>query len=246
LIPGNDRIKLVDQHFDLKPNHTIAENIRLQLPFYAKGERSRRIKRLLSHFNIQSQADKKPNELSGGQRQRAALATALAETPAVLLLDEPFSHLDYALRQSALSWIMQCVREDRTCVLLVSHEPSELLGYTDRVAFMRKGKFIQIDTPQAIYENPRDLQVGRFFGWAMNASDWPSKLQDFEPAIIRSHHLSLHAEPKGSWVILGVRYVGGRYQVELSHPQVSETIVAFHEVALSIGQHVDTTVESNE
>lgn len=107
-----------------------------------------------------------PHELSGGQQQRVAIARALAPSPAVVLLDEPFSSLDAALRASAGRAIARVLRHAGATTLLVTHDQGEALSLADQVALMRAGQFVQVDTPARIYELPVDEAAAHFVGGA--------------------------------------------------------------------------------
>ena len=107
-----------------------------------------------------------PHELSGGQQQRVALARALAVQPEVVLLDEPFSALDAALRASVRRDVIQILRERGTTALLVTHDQDEALSVSDRVAILRQGRMVAVARPEELYRRPVDAQVAAFLGEA--------------------------------------------------------------------------------
>jgi iron(III) transport system ATP-binding protein len=111
-------------------------------------------------------ADRPPHQISGGQQQRVALARALAPRPAVILLDEPFSSLDAALRISAGRAVTRVLRNAGATALLVTHDQGEALSLADQVAVMRAGRFVQADSPSGLYEHPVDAEIARFVGGA--------------------------------------------------------------------------------
>ncbi|MFM7672656.1 MAG: ABC transporter ATP-binding protein [Bacteroidota bacterium] len=104
------------------------------------------------------------DQLSGGERQRIALAIELSKHPAVLLLDEPFSNLDMGHRHTLRSVLDDLNRQQGMTIVIVSHNPSEILGWADRVIVMRKGKCVQVGTPRDIYEMPADEYVAQLLG----------------------------------------------------------------------------------
>src|SRR6202000_2398348 len=107
-----------------------------------------------------------PHELSGGQQQRVALARALALEPSVVLLDEPFSSLDAALRASVRAEISRVLRASATAVVLVTHDQQEALSMADQVAVLRDGRVAQAGSPRDIYANPVDPALAAFLGEA--------------------------------------------------------------------------------
>jgi iron(III) transport system ATP-binding protein len=118
----------------------------------------------LELVEMQSFADRFPYQLSGGQQQRVALARTLTYEPTILLLDEPLSNLDAKLRERARSWLRTLQKKVGLTTVFVTHDQSEALAMSDRVAVMNGGKIIQYDTPQAIYDKPKDRFVADFIG----------------------------------------------------------------------------------
>jgi iron(III) transport system ATP-binding protein len=108
-----------------------------------------------------------PHELSGGQQQRVALARALAPQPSVVLLDEPFSSLDAALRLSTAQAVAQALRAAHATAVLVTHDQDEALSLADQVAVMRDGRLIQVGEPETVYTAPADPAVATFVGAAV-------------------------------------------------------------------------------
>jgi iron(III) transport system ATP-binding protein len=109
-------------------------------------------------------ADRFPHQLSGGQQQRVALARTLAYEPSILLLDEPLSNLDAKLRERARTWLAQITKKVGLTTIYVTHDQSEALALSDRIAVMRDGRISQLGTPKAIYDNPADPFVADFIG----------------------------------------------------------------------------------
>ena len=105
-----------------------------------------------------------PHQLSGGQQQRVALARALAIEPEIVLLDEPFSSLDAAMRSSVRSDVLGVLRQTGTTSILVTHDQDEALSMADQVAVLRHGVIAQLDTPAALYGRPGDVELAQFLG----------------------------------------------------------------------------------
>lgn len=165
LVRGHKQIKLLQQDFNLLPRHKIYENIAYYLRLYAKEEQEQRITELLTWCNLQDVADKYPSELSGGQQQRAALAVALADEPLLLLLDEPFSHLDRQLKLRLRQETKQILNKANITAILVTHDIEDAFYLADSMAIMQNGSVLQIDTPQNIYENPKNSYIAALIGY---------------------------------------------------------------------------------
>ena len=166
LPPERRRIGYVPQEGALFPHLTVAGNILFGLP---RGDRRSRagLARLLELTGLPPElAGRYPHQLSGGQQQRAALARALAPGPRLVLLDEPFSALDSALRASTGRAVAEAVRAAGATGVLVTHDRSEALGLCDRVAVLHDGRLAQHDSPRALYRTPSDAYVASFVGEA--------------------------------------------------------------------------------
>jgi len=176
---------MVFQNYALWPHMTVAKNVGFGLSVRGMPSRQRRavVSELLETVRIAEKAPAKPMELSGGQQQRVALARALAVRPQCLLLDEPLSNLDAALR-SAMRWeIRRIVKAAGTTALYVTHDQTEALAIADRIGVMRAGRVVQIGTGQQLYEAPVSRFAAEFLGEA-----------NFLPGRV--------AEPTGRWTLL--------------------------------------------
>ncbi|HEU5208939.1 MAG TPA: ABC transporter ATP-binding protein [Longimicrobiales bacterium] len=165
VVPPEQRgVGLVFQDYALFPHLTVERNIAYGLHRLKRPQRLRRVQELLELVGLAGLGGRYPHELSGGQRQRVAIARALAPDPAVLLLDEPFSNLDTALKDELRAEVGRILRESGTTALIVVHDADDVLALADRVAILRDGDLWQIGSPRELYERPRDAYVARFFG----------------------------------------------------------------------------------
>ncbi|MFL6055427.1 MAG: ABC transporter ATP-binding protein [Actinoallomurus sp.] len=167
LPPQRRGVGYVPQEGALFPHLDIAANITFGLP--RRGRRSRRpVPELLELVGLSEQvAGRYPHELSGGQQQRVALARALAPRPSIILLDEPFSSLDAALRLNTGRAVAGALRAAGATAVLVTHDQNEALSLADQVAVMTDGRILQTGTPDSIYSRPVDLEVAGFVGAAV-------------------------------------------------------------------------------
>ncbi len=164
LVPGHPDIRLVHQHFKLFPNISVAENIRYALRKYDTAYREQRLTQMLHLGRLERVKHQIPKTLSDGEQQRTALATALADEPLLLLMDEPFSNLDVVLKGHIKEEVMDFVRSSRTSVIFVTHDPQDALSLADRIILLREGKIIQDGSPSKLYGQPASPYVARFFG----------------------------------------------------------------------------------
>ena len=157
--PERRRVGMVFQEWALFPHLTVRGNVA-----FGAGSDGRRVEELLAQVQIGDLAARMPHELSGGQQQRVALARALAPSPAVLLLDEPFSNLDAQLRAEVREEVETVLRSTGTPAIFVTHDREEALSLADRAAVMVAGRIRQTGTPFDLYERPVDATVARLVG----------------------------------------------------------------------------------
>jgi iron(III) transport system ATP-binding protein len=159
-------IGLVFQSYALWPHMTVADNLAfpLRLRRVPRGQQKDLIHQALHLVEMDRFADRYPGQLSGGQQQRVALARTLVYQPKVLLLDEPLSNLDAKLRERARLWLRDLQGRLGITTIYVTHDQTEALALSDRIAVMRDGRIVQLDTPKVIYEKPADPFVADFIG----------------------------------------------------------------------------------
>lgn len=168
--PESRSVGMVFQDGALFPHLTVADNVAFGLRSAAskmsKRERSARVANMLDLVDLADLGDRLPGTLSGGQQQRVALARSLAPQPAVLLLDEPFSALDAALRVQVRADVADIVRDVGVTTVFVTHDQDEAFVLGDRVAVLRDGRIEQVGTPDELYRTPRTRWVAGFVGEA--------------------------------------------------------------------------------
>jgi putative spermidine/putrescine transport system ATP-binding protein len=166
-VPAYKRgIGMMFQNYALFPHMSVAENVGYGLKARGVGrpERRQRVDEVLALVKLTGMEDRKPRQLSGGQQQRVALARALVINPAVLLLDEPFSALDKNLRASMQVELREIQRKLGLTTIFVTHDQSEALSLSDRMAVMSEGRIRQLGTPVEVYRRPSDRFVASFVG----------------------------------------------------------------------------------
>jgi spermidine/putrescine transport system ATP-binding protein len=166
--PYRRPVNTVFQSYALFPHLSVFDNVAFgpRTRREPAADVARRVRAMLEVVRLGDLAERKPSQLSGGQRQRVALARALVNDPSALLLDEPLSALDLALRRQMQLELKRIQRDVGIAFVFVTHDQEEALAMSDRIAVMSKGRFEQVGTPAEIYEEPASAFVARFIGSA--------------------------------------------------------------------------------
>jgi len=172
--PKDRDIAMVFQSYALYPHMTVYDNMAfgLRLRRTPKQVIDERVREVAASLGIEQLLDRRPRQLSGGQRQRVALGRAIVREPAVFLLDEPLSNLDAKLRVEARAFISKLHQRLGTTFIYVTHDQTEAMTMGERIAVLRAGELMQIDTPTNLYDHPANVFVAGFIGSpAMNFFD---------------------------------------------------------------------------
>jgi len=162
LPPEARSLGMVFQSYAVWPHKSVAANVEYPLKLHGVPDRAAKVRQALSWVRLEALADRMPHALSGGQLQRVALARALVASPKVLLLDEPLSNLDAALREELRAEIAALRARLGTTMVYVTHDQSEALALADRVAVMNRGVIEQLAAPRELYERPATPFVAAF------------------------------------------------------------------------------------
>lgn len=164
--PEKRGIGLVFQNYALYPHMTVRQNIRFPLENlkYPKDKIEALTREMAALVDIENLLDRKPSQLSGGQQQRVAIARALVKKPRVLLLDEPLSNLDARLRLQTREEIKRIQRDTGITTIFVTHDQEEAMSISDEIVVMNFGVKQQMDLPQVVYDEPKNLFVAKFLG----------------------------------------------------------------------------------
>ncbi len=164
--PGKRGVGLVFQSYALWPHMTLFDNVAfgLQIRKIGREDLKERVATALGNMHLQGMEKRYPQEMSGGQQQRVALARMLVTSPSVFLMDEPLSNLDTKLRMEMRTEIKRLHRESKATTVYVTHDQTEALTLSSRVAVMDNGILQQVDSPQKIYKRPANLFVADFIG----------------------------------------------------------------------------------
>ncbi len=233
LAPKDRGLAMVFQNYAVFPHMTVFENVAFGLRMQkADQERvKRQVEKAAGLLHIEQYLDRYPNKLSGGQRQRVAVARALAVEPSVLLMDEPLSNLDALLRLEMRAELKSVLQASGTTTIYVTHDQTEAMGLSDRIALMHNGRIEQIGAPVDIYSRPATRFVGGFMG---------NPPMNFITLPVVDGHVSCgpvrHPVPQdaGKDIILGLRgedvvlvplAEGMRFDVKVSEPMGSHLLL---------------------
>ena len=184
--PKDRDIAFAFQSYALYPHMSVYENIAfgLKMRKYPKNEIDVKVREVAKALNLEDLLERKPRQLSGGQRQRVALGRAIVRNPKVFLMDEPLSNLDANLRVQMRSEIKRLHQKLKTTFIYVTHDQTEALTMGDRIVVLDKGKIQQADTPEEIYNNPKNKFVAGFIGQMnfinVNVNNGVFKIEDKE------------------------------------------------------------------
>lgn len=162
LIPGEDCMKYLPQDFDLMPYTTVEENIGKHIS-NLDDNRLQRIQELLEIVDMSEFIKTKVKNLSGGQKQRVAIAKVIAKEPEVLLLDEPFSHIDNFRKNKLRRNLFNYLKSKNILCLVATHDTTDALSFADEIIVIKDGEIVAKNTPEIIYNNPNSAYVASFF-----------------------------------------------------------------------------------
>src|SRR5579862_2650887 len=256
--PDKRAIGYVAQEGALFPHLTVAENIGFGLPRSERRTRGR-VEEALDLVGLEhGYADRRPQELSGGEQRRVALARALAPRPAAVLLDEPFSGLDAALRAETRSAVLDALATSDATAVLVTHDQAEALSTGREVAVLRDGRLVQTAAPAVLYRSPVDLDVAHFVGEAVvvpgtasggsvtcvlgtlpvrgDALDGPVRV------MIRPEQITVRPAGEGARVV-GRTFFGAETVLHLQLPDQPVIARTFDDSGIADGDRVSVEVE---
>lgn len=235
------QVGMVFQSYALFPNMSVRANIGygLKMQKLPKSDIEARVSEVLEMCQLNDYSQRAVTALSGGQRQRVALARAIAPRPRLLLLDEPLSALDAALRETLRDELAILLRKFNITAIFVTHDQNEAMAIADRVAVMSEGEIVQSGTPEELYRNPNSTFVAGFVGSAMHLAGkingsklrlaggellLPSDGTGCE-AFVRAENIQINKNGPLSGFVDAVTFLGTHYRVGVSGV-VSETITS--------------------
>jgi ABC-type sulfate/molybdate transport systems ATPase subunit len=166
LVPGEAKMKFVAQNFDLMPYATVAENVGKFISNINLAKKKETVAELLEVVGLEEFANTLPKNLSGGQQQRVAIARALSVLPKLLILDEPFSNLDFSRKIKLRERLFRFVKQQNISLIISTHELQDIIPWLDQIIVLQDGRLIQNDNPEETFRSPYNSYVAKLFGEA--------------------------------------------------------------------------------
>ena len=231
LIVGHDFMKYVAQEFDLMPYTSVSENIGNYLSNFYPDQKKSRVKELIEVVELEGFENTKVQFLSGGQKQRVALARAIAKRPEIILLDEPFSHIDNFKKQSLRRNLFNYLKTNNIACIMATHDKDDVLSFADQMMVLHKGVVMRTDLPSSIYSNPKHPLIAAFFG----------EYSTINGDLYYAHQILLTENSSLKAVVRHSFYKGHYYLIEAC---LNEGVVYFkHTIALEENTVVSLTVD---
>lgn len=164
LVPGEADMKFVAQNFDLMPYATVSENVGKFISNINLVQKKETVAELLEVVGLSEYANVLPKYLSGGQQQRVAIARALSVMPKLLILDEPFSNLDFPRKIELRERLFSYVKQNKISLIISTHELQDIIPWLDQIIVLQNGRLIQNDNPEDTFKNPYNAYVAKLFG----------------------------------------------------------------------------------
>ena len=187
LVPGHPEVQLVNQEFGLDLYHTVRENLIVKANHLTKEIRDQFADELLDLLGLMNIANSQAVYISGGEKQRLALGRALIMEPKVILLDEPFAHMDAHIKRKVVHYLQALKKKRKTSFVFVTHDGQDVLGLADKIAYFSEGEIQRLDIPRLFYEQPSSYQEALFFGEVNRIKI------DKKEVLFRPHQFSLNA-----------------------------------------------------
>lgn len=238
LIPGAPFMKYLAQDYDLMPFITVAENIAQYLSVFYPEELQARTQYLLEATQLTPFANKKVKTLSGGQQQRVALARVLAQKPEVLLLDEPFGHIDNFLKNQLRRTIFEYTKRNNITCITATHDHNDVLPFMDRMIVLKDSEVIADASPMALYNTPKTLYLASLFGEANRVAltDLDLSTNSSKSIIIYAHELSV--SPQGIPLRVLATYPMGDYYLFKGVSNKNKILFFIHKTELLVGAEI--------
>jgi len=164
IVPGEAEMKFVAQNFDLMPYATVAENVGKFISNINLEKKKKTVSELLEVVGLEEYAHILPKYLSGGQQQRVAIARALSVLPKLLILDEPFSNLDFPRKIELREKLFRYVKQNHISLIISTHELQDIIPWLDQIIVLQEGRLVQNEHPEETFRNPYNSYVAQLFG----------------------------------------------------------------------------------
>jgi ABC-type Fe3+/spermidine/putrescine transport system ATPase subunit len=244
LIAGHPDIKLVRQDYGLFPNMSIRANIAYELRYYEENYRNERIDKLLVISGLEKIQHHLPRQVSGGEQQRATIVKAIAEEPKLLLLDEPFSHLDAVNKRRLKNEILNLIKAEEVSCIFVTHDVADAYGMADELLIMQNGNALQMGSPEAIYRNPVNQYVAEITGEVQSEEFRVQSAELSKKDRLITHHSSLctiirpqqiRISPNADLraIVESIKFLGAYYEVIIKIDDLTLKMYSFDKLNIA-------------
>ncbi|GGD80955.1 ABC transporter ATP-binding protein [Emticicia aquatilis] len=237
LIAGHPDIKLVRQDYGLFPNMSIRANIAYELRYYEENYRNERVDKLLEISGLTHVQHHVPRQVSGGEQQRATIVKAIAEEPKLLLLDEPFSHLDAVNKRRLKNEVLNLIKAEEVSCIFVTHDVTDAYGMADELLIMQNGNALQLGSPEEIYRNPSNQYVAEITGETSLSSELKLSTQHSElRTFLRPSQIRVSEKSAIKGTVVSVKFLGAYYEVILEVEDFNLKMYSFDK--LNVGEKI--------
>jgi spermidine/putrescine transport system ATP-binding protein len=248
LIPGHQDMKLVSQGFDdLNTFANVWDNVASQLPNTNIEAKQNKTSAILKRLRIDHLAKKRIADISGGEKQRVAICRALVNDPQVLLMDEPFNQVDASFRDTLQQDIKQIVMDTGLTIILVSHDPTEVLALADDLIVMRDGQILDQGHPRELYDRPTNPYTALLLAKSNILSSDAGKavhIHSDSTIIIHQEWVSiLPAATEGDFKLIDIRFRGFYYELVVASPDLQLHAISTTPTSMQIGEDVSVKIE---
>lgn len=247
LIPGHDAMRMVSQGFDdLNTYANVWDNVASQLSNTDLEGKFRYTEASLRRLRIAHLSKQRIADLSGGEKQRVAVARALVNNPRVLLMDEPFNQVDAAFRETLQRDIRSIVEETGLTVVLVSHDPAEVLAMADELVVLKSGRLMATGQPTHLYQQPPNAYTARLLAKSNILEAAEAQLLGIDAATTVAVHpewLSITASDYGGFRVQDIQFKGFYQLVNVKRETISLNIIVDTAADLEKGKHITVNVD---
>jgi iron(III) transport system ATP-binding protein len=213
---------------------SIRENIAYELRYYEENYRNERIDKLLQISGLEKVQSHFPRQVSGGEQQRAVIVKAIAEEPKLLLLDEPFSHLDAVNKRRLKAEVLNLIKTEEVSCIFVTHDVADAYGMADELLIMQNGQALQLDSPEEIYKNPINQYVAEITGEVA--------LSDFSKGFIRPEQIRISEKSTMKAIVSSIKFLGTYFEVILKMDDLTYKMYSFDKI--NVGDEIGIEIIS--
>ena len=233
IVPGESEMKFVAQNYDLMPYSTVYDNVGKFISNINLKTKREKVLELLKVVGMEDYADVKPQFLSGGQQQRVAIARALSVMPKLLLLDEPFSNIDFSRKIELRERLFKYVKENNISLIISTHEIQEVMPWLDQIIILQEGRLIQNDSPEETYRHPYNAYVAKLFGEVNVFSDDEKSTLNLEKNLWYPPEIKL-SEDGNEAKVLESRFAGNHYWNKVSVKEIPFIIYSENQLSNNV------------